>query len=196
MGAGYLLVLMFLFGFKILELGFMVSAWVLACQLPKAAGRNWFLVGMGILVSLILITGFSTYGFRGFYIEVFSLVGVMAGVPAWFCFFMGMRKMVGFFSSVEESAWATQAMARPPERGTSLLITGILGLLIWPLAPYVRVQSRRDLSAIDAGEIDESQRGATAKASVLGWLGTLLLIGGGVAILIVLLALVVERGPL
>ncbi|MCH2177726.1 MAG: hypothetical protein MK106_02885 [Mariniblastus sp.] len=195
MSAVYYVFLMYLFGFKILEFGFMVGVWVMACQLPKAAGRNWFLIGMGILIWSILINGLTLSGLRMVYPEVLALIGLFGGVPAWFCLFMGIRKMVGVLALVEDSTWPALATGRFPRRGTSLLIMGIFGLLLWPIAPYVRVQSRRDLSAIDAGEIDESQRVATVKASALGWLGTLLLIGGGLAILIILLALVFEWAP-
>ena len=74
---------------------------------------------------------------------------------------------------------------RYQERGTSLLTLGILGLLIWPLAPFVRYRARRDLRAIDGKKLAESQRRSTQIASRLGWIGSLLLVGGGTAALII-----------
>ncbi len=195
MGVGYLLVILVLYGFKLLELGFMISALVMAFQLPKAAGRNWFLVGTGLLLSSNVVVGFSVFGGRLSGIELLSVFGIVGGFPAWFCLFMGVRRMVVVLSSAGESALGTLSAVGPQERGTSLLITGVLGLLVWPLAPYVRVQSLRYLAAIDAGEIAESQRWATQKASVLGWLGTLLLVGGGLSILIVVLTMMFEMSP-
>ena len=163
-----------------------VGPLVVVCRFPDAAGRVWLCIGLTILLlfefapttiqTLVQLTptrGMRWVGYLGV-LSPFSFLG-------WICIWIGLA---------QTSRWMFRAAPqydpeRYQERGTSLLTLGILGLLIWPLAPFVRYRARRDLRAIDGKKLAESQRRSTQIASRLGWIGSLLLVGGGTAALII-----------
>lgn len=159
---------------------------VVVCRFPDSAGRVWLCIGLTILlmfefapttmqtfVQLTPTRGMRWVGYLGV-LSPFSFLG-------WICIWVGLAKT---------SRWMFRATPRYDperylERSASLLTLGILGLFFWPLAPFVRYRARRDLRAIDGKKLDESQRRSTQIASRLGWIGSLLLVGGGTAALII-----------
>ncbi|MCH2180563.1 MAG: hypothetical protein MK108_01030 [Mariniblastus sp.] len=178
----------------VLSLICLVGCLFATCRFPVSAGRYW--LGIGLTILLLLEFAPNLFQFMMIYFSPRSRLG-WTGYPTllsqfsfvgWICIWIGL---------VQAGRWMFQARSayqpdQPRERGTSLLFLGLIGLIVWPLAPLVRYHAGRDLRSIDEKKLDEKQRGMLQVAQRLGWIGSLLLVGGGTAALIMLFVLFFE----
>ncbi len=78
-----------------------------------------------------------------------------------------------------------------PDRGTMILVFGILGLVLcMPLGIVAWVMGNGDLKEMDAGRMDDSGRGLTQVGKILGMVSVILTIIG-VAIWLLMVFLMV-----
>ncbi|MEE2825405.1 MAG: hypothetical protein VYE64_02120 [Planctomycetota bacterium] len=172
----------------------LVGSLIAVCRFPVSAGRYCLGIGLAILVLLELAPNLLQFMmiFGSPRSRMYSI-----GYPVFLTQFSFVGWIFIWIGLVQAGRWMIQKAAvgtpyRHVQRGTSLLILGLVDLIVWPVAPMVRYQSGRDLRAIEEEKLPDKQRGAILVAHRLGWIGSLLLGGGGTAARIIMFVLFFE----
>ena len=69
--------------------------------------------------------------------------------------------------------------ALAPHRGVTVLVLGILGINLFPLAIAAWIMAHTDLAEMDAGRMDPTGRGLTSAGKTCGIIGVVMVIVGG-----------------
>ncbi len=163
----------------------LIGSFVTVFWFPPSAGRNWLSAGFAIFIvcQILPIVGWFTPFFGWSQLIVTNFFSILG----WFFIWIGLVKLGQLM--FQKEADASMVQVPQVQRGLSLLLLGIFGLVIWPLAPLVRYRARRDLLAMEDGKLDESQQRLTQIANRLGWVGSLLLVGGVTSAVIIVFVL-------
>ena len=172
----------------------LVGSLVTVCQFPVSAGRYCLGIGLAILVLLEIAPNLLQF------LMIFGSPrsrSYAIGYPVFLTQFSFVGWIFIWIGLVQAGRWMIQTVAvgapdHHVQRGASLLILGLVGLIVWPVAPLVRYQAGRDLRAIEEKKLPDKQRGAILVAQRLGWIASLLLVGGGTAALFILFVLFFE----